>query len=101
MTSLQAATLASCGGVVAGLAVSGGLGGALPCASAKRSRLLPEVFDDCSSVTRRVSPRERAIIMELNETVFAPNFLETGGTVGSESFVKVDYSILFTKMADL
>ena len=79
--------------------VSRFLGGALPCASAKRSRLLPEVFDDCSSVTRRVSPRERAIIMELNETVFAQNFLETGGTVGPESFVKVDYSILFTKMA--
>ena len=52
---------------------------ALPCASAKRSRLFPEVFDDCSSVGRRLSPRERAIIREVNETVFALNFLETGG----------------------
>ena len=39
--SLQAATLGPSGGVVAGLSFSGGLGVALPCASAKRSRLLP------------------------------------------------------------
>ena len=44
---------------------------ALPCASAKRSRLLLEVFDDGSSVSRRLSLRERAIIREVNETVFA------------------------------
>ena len=67
--------------VVAGLSASGGLGVALPCASAKRSRLFPEVFDDCSSVRRRLSPRERAIIRDLNETVFSLSFLETGGTV--------------------
>ena len=47
---------------------------ALPCASAKRSRLLAEVFYDCSSVSRRLSSRERAIIREVNETVFALNF---------------------------
>ena len=34
----------------AGLVVSGGLGVALPSASAKRSRLVLEVFDDCSYV---------------------------------------------------
>ena len=50
MTSLQAATLGHSGGVVAGLSVSGGPGVALPCASAKRFRLLPEVFDDRSSL---------------------------------------------------
>ena len=49
---------------------SGGLGVPLFCASAKRSRLLPEVFDDRSYVGRRLSPRERAIIRELNETAF-------------------------------
>ena len=53
MTSLLAATLGPSGGVAAGLVGSGGLGVALPCASAKRSRLLPEVFDDCSCVGRR------------------------------------------------
>ena len=36
----------------------GGLGVALPCASAKRSRLLPDFFDDCSYVGRRLSPRD-------------------------------------------
>ena len=44
MTSLKAATLGPSGGVVA-----------LPCASAKRSRLFPEVFDGCSSVRRGLS----------------------------------------------
>ena len=44
MTSLLAATLGSSSGVAAGLTVSGGLGVALPCASAKRSQLLPENF---------------------------------------------------------
>ena len=40
-TSPQAATLGPYGGVLAGLSVSGGLCVALPCAAAKRSRLLP------------------------------------------------------------
>ena len=78
-TSLLATTLGPSGGVAAGLSVSGGLGVALPCASAKRSRLFPEKFDDC----------EMAIIRAVNETVFAQNFLETGGTVDSESCEKV------------
>ena len=51
--SLQAVTLAPSGGVVAGLSISEGLGVALPCASAKRSCLLPEVLNDRSSVGRR------------------------------------------------
>ena len=70
MTSLLAATLAPSGGVVAGLMVSGGLGVALPCAS--------EVFDDCSSVGRRLSLRERAIMREVNETAFCSKFLGNG-----------------------
>ena len=64
-------------------------GVALPCASAKRARLLPEVFDDCSSVSRTLSPRERAIIKEVNETAFALNFLETGGIGHFESSDKL------------
>ena len=100
MTSLLAATLGPSGGVAAGLVVSGGLGVALPCASAKRSSLLPEVFfDDCSYVGCTRSPRERAIIRELNETVFALNFLETCGIDCSESCEKVEYSILSTDLA--
>ena len=71
----------------------GGFGVALPCASAKRCRVLPEVFDDCSSVSRRLSHRERAITREVNETAFALNFLETGGIVGSESCKKVEHTI--------
>ena len=55
MTSLLAATLGASSGVAAGLMDFGGLGVALPCASAKRSRLLPEVFDDCSSASRGLS----------------------------------------------
>ena len=98
MTSLLAATMGSSRGVAAGLLVSWGLGAALPCASAKRCRLLPEVFDGCSYVGRRLSPREKAIIKELlNETAFAFNFLVTGGVVGrSESSEKVEHSILPT-----
>ena len=46
MTSFWAATLDASG--AAGLMNSGGHCVALPCASAKCSRLLPEVFDDCS-----------------------------------------------------
>ena len=48
MTFLLAATLGHSGGVAAGRLESGGLGVALPYASANRSRLLPEDFDDCS-----------------------------------------------------
>ena len=76
-------------GVAAGLMDSGGLGVALPCASAKRSRLFPKVFDDCSCVGRGLSSHNRAIIRELNETVFAINFLETGVIGCSGSFEKV------------
>ena len=57
---------------------------------------LPAVFDDCSSASRRLTLREMAIIREFNETVFALNFLEMGGIVGSESCKKVRYSILST-----
>ena len=61
---------------------------ALPCAYAKRSRLLPKVVDDCSSVRRRIPLRERAIIREMNESVVALHFLETGGIGLSESCEK-------------
>ena len=69
------------------------------CASAKHSRLLPDVFDDCSYVGHRRSPRDRAIIRELNETVFAINFLETGGLGLSVSRERLEYSTLFTALA--
>ena len=68
-----------CGGLVC----SGGFG--VPCASAKRSRLL-EVFDDCLYVGRRLSPHDRA--------VFAFGLLETGGIGYSKLYEKVGYSIL-------
>ena len=86
MICLQASALRSFAAVAAALVDSGG-GVALPCAYAKRSRLLllPEVFDNCSSFGCRLSPRDRPIIRELNETVFAVHFLETGGTGYSES----------------
>ena len=61
---------------------------ALPCASVKRSRVLPEVFEDCSSVSRRLSPRERTIIREVNDTAYSLNFLERGGIGRSESCEK-------------
>ena len=80
---------------------SGGLDVALPCASAKRSRLFPEVFDDCSSVGLRLSPRDRAIIREVNETVFALNMLETGCIGLSESCEEVEYSMFSTDLASL
>ena len=73
LMSFLAAALGPFGGVAAGPMESGGLGVALPCASAKRSRLLPEVFDDCSYVGCRLSLRDWAI-RELNETVIALNF---------------------------
>ena len=90
MTSLLASTLGSSGGVAAGLMDSGGLGVALPCASAKRSRCLPEGFDDCSRGGRRLSPLDRAIIREMNESAFALNVMETGGIGLSESCWKVE-----------
>ena len=100
MPSLLAAALGPSGGAAAGLSVSGGFGVALPCASATRSRFLPEVFDDCSALCRRISLRERAIIRDMSETVFAVSFLETGGTVGCElREKKVCFSILSTDMA--
>ena len=51
---------------------------AQPCASAKRSRLLPDIFDDCSYVGRGLSLRDNAIFRNMNKSVFALNFLETG-----------------------
>ena len=80
MTSLVAAPLGPSSGVAVGRIHSGDMGVALPCASATRSRLLPEVFDDSSTVCRWLSLRDRAIIREVNEK----NFLEAGGTVDSE-----------------
>ena len=91
---MLAATMGPSSGVVAGLADSGGLGVALPCASAKHSLVLPEVFDDCSDVGLRLSPRDRAIIREISERAFALDILETGGIVDSELCEKVDYSML-------
>ena len=88
MMSRLAATPGHSGGVAADLVASGGLGVAPPCAFAKRGRVLPEGVDDCSSVCRRLSHRERAIIREVNEIAFALNFLETGGVAGSESCKK-------------
>ena len=85
----DAAALGTSGGVAAGRMVSGDLGVALPCASAKRSRLLPEVVDDCSHVGRRLSPRGRGLIRKMNGSAFALNFLETGGIGLSESCEKV------------
>ena len=74
---LLAATLGPSGNVAAGLMDFGGFGVTLPGASAKRSRLLPENVD-CSLVGRMLSPRDRAIIRDINESVFALMFLETG-----------------------
>ena len=62
------------GGGAAGLMDSGGHCVALPCASAKCSRLLPEVFDDCSQVGRRPPPRDGAIIRELERDRFCHEF---------------------------
>ena len=50
------------GGVVAGRIHSGGSGVTLPGASAKRSRLLPDVLDDRSCAGLKLSLRDRAII---------------------------------------
>ena len=51
----------------------------LPSASAKRSRFLPEVVDDCWYVGRRLSLRDRATIRD--ESVFPLNKSETGALV--------------------
>ena len=83
MTSLVAAPLGTSGDVVAGLLQSGTLGVSLPCVSAKRSRLLFEVVDDCSCCGRRLSLRDRAIIREMNESVFALNFVDRVPVIAS------------------
>ena len=85
-----AATLGSSCGVATGLLHSGGLGVALPCGSA--------MVGDCSYVGRRLSPRDGAIIRELNETVVAEHFLETGGTGYSESRGKVAHATMSTDL---
>ena len=77
-----------------GLVVSGGLGLALPSAPAKRSRLLLDVFDDCPYGGCKLSPRVRAIIREMNESVLALKFFKTGGIGRSESCEKMEYSML-------
>ena len=56
--SLFAATLGPSSGVATGRKDCGGFVVALPCVSARRSRLFPEVFDERSSVSRRLSTRE-------------------------------------------
>ena len=99
LTFLLAATLGYFGGVAACLIDSGGLGVALPCASTRRSRILANLFDGCSCVGRRLSPREMARIIEMNESVFSLSFLETGGIGLSESREKVVCSILSTDLA--
>ena len=101
MTSLLAAMLGPSGGVAAGRTHSAGFGMTLPGASAKRSRLFLDVFDDCSRAGFKLSLRERAIIREMNETIFAVNFLETGGVGCSESCEEVGYSTLSTGLASL
>ena len=82
MTSLLAATPGPSGGVAAGRMDSGGLGVALPSASAGRSRLLPEVFHDCSYVGRRLS------LLVVGPPSGAVSVLETGGIGCSESCEK-------------
>ena len=66
---LVVATLGLSGGFAACRIHSGGFGVMLP--SAKRSRLFPDGFDDCSSAGVKLSPRDEAIIREMNVTVFA------------------------------
>ena len=101
MMSRLPATSGHSGGVAADLVASGGLGVAPPRAFAKHCRVLPEVFDDCSSVCRRLSHRERAIIREVNEIAFALNFLETDGLAEFESCKKVGYSMLSIDLTPL
>ena len=64
-----------------------------------KANILREVFDDCSYVGHRLSLRDWASIREVNETVFAENFLETGSTGCLESCEKVAYSIWSTDPA--
>ena len=73
---------------------TGGTAVALSRAAARRARLLPEVFDDCSCVGRKRSPQVRAIIRELNETILAANFLKSGGVACAGPCPEVAYSIL-------
>ena len=89
MMSLLAATLGPISGAATGLVDSGGLGVALPCASVKRSRLLPGVFGECSFTGFKLSPLDREILGEANETAFAINVMETGGIGSFESCDKV------------
>ena len=72
---------------------------ALPSTSAKRSRLLPEIVDDCSCVGPRLSPRNRAVIQEMKESVYALKFLGHGCICHLGSCEKVEYSILSTDLA--
>ena len=67
----------------------------------RRARLPndPEVFDDCSYAGRRLFRIDRAIIRELNETVFAVDFFETGGIGYSGSCGKVVCSMLSTDLS--
>ena len=64
---------------------------ALPRASARRSWLFPECVRRL--LVCWLQARDRAIIREVNDNVFALNFLETGGIGYSESCEKVEYSI--------
>ena len=82
----------SSGGVAVGRMDSGGLG--VVCKSSS--------FLKCLMTARMLdarSPRERAIIREVNETVFALNLLEMGGIGCPESCEKVGHSILSTDLA--
>ena len=90
MTSLFAAMLGSSWRF---LMDTGGAVVALPRPSARRARLLPEVFDDFSCVGRKLSSRVSAIIRKMNQTAFALSFLETGGVARAER-PKVEYAIL-------
>ena len=73
---------------------TGGTAVALSRAAARRSRLLPEVFDDCSCVGRKRPSQVRAIIRELNETILAAIFLKSGGVACAGPCPKVANSIL-------
>ena len=80
-------------------ATPGTPGGVAVCLPNVLGSFLIFFVDDFSCVRRRLSPRYRAIIMELNESVFALNFLETGGLGLSEPCEKVEYSTLSTDLA--
>ena len=67
----------------------------LPCASAQRSRLLPEVFDDCcwSQAHSAVSGQSSGI---WTRPFLALNFLETGRVAPAESCEKVGTPVTAT-----